>query len=104
MNKALMEMQQLAAKTQLNPVQTMDKIDSSSPQDFTQMLQTAISNVNEAQKHAGVLKKSFEVGDPSVDLPQVMLASQKAGVAFEAMIQVRNKLLQAYKDVMSMPV
>ena len=109
MNKAMLEMQRMAAQSQLKPMQPdllkPQNIDATgAPQNFTDMFQQAINSVNEVQKEAGALKKSFELGDPSVDLPQVMMASQKAGVAFEAMVQVRNKLLQAYKEVMSMPV
>ena len=102
-------MQRMAAQSQLKPVQddlmkSQNLETAGSTPDFTEMLKQAVNSVNEVQKEAGALKKSFDMGDPSVDLPQVMMASQKAGVAFEAMVQVRNKLLQAYKDVMSMPV
>ena len=98
-------MQRMAAQAQLQPVQT-NKIAAKegSPQDFGELLKTAVDSVNEAQQLSGKLKKSFEMGDPNVDLPQVMMASQKAGVAFKGMLEVRNQLLQAYKDVMSMPV
>ena len=104
MNKAMLEMQRMAAQSQMKPLETKTMDATAGPQNFTEMLQQAVNSVNEVQKESGSLKKSFEMGDPSVDLPQVMMASQKAGVAFEAMVQVRNKLLQAYKDVMSMPV
>lgn len=104
MNKAMLEMQRMAMQSQLKPMENQNQIAPGSPQNFTEMLQQAVESVNEVQKESSALKKSFELGDPSIDLPQVMMASQKAGVAFEAMVQVRNKLLQAYKDVMSMPV
>jgi flagellar hook-basal body complex protein FliE len=60
--------------------------------------------VNANQKASGDLQKRFEQGDPSVDLPEVMIAMQKSSVSFQAMTQVRNKLVEAYKDVMNMPV
>jgi len=104
MNKALMEMQRMAAQSKMEPVQTNRVPDEGSPQNFSELLKTAVDGVNEAQKLSGSLKKSYEMGDPNVDLPQVMMASQKAGVAFKGMLEVRNHLLQAYKDVMSMPV
>lgn len=71
---------------------------------FSTLLQDAIDAVNDAQMQSSKLKKAFEAGDPNVDLPQVMVASQKASVAFTAMLEVRGKLLKAYQDVMSMPV
>jgi len=50
------------------------------------------------------LSRSFEQGDPGVSLTQVMVASQKASVSFQAMTQVRNKLIDAYQEVMNMQV
>jgi flagellar hook-basal body complex protein FliE len=47
---------------------------------------------------------AFEMGDKSLSLADVMVAKEKAGIAFEATIQVRNKVLEAYKQIMSMPV
>ena len=72
--------------------------------DFQTMFSNAIDNVNEQQMHSSSLAKRFEKGDPQVDLPEVMIAAQKASVSFEAMKEVRNKLVEAYKDIMNMPV
>lgn len=102
MNQAMLEMQRMAANAQLKPTQSIP--DMNQPQNFTELLKTAVENVNELQQKSGQLKKAFELGDPNVDLPQVMVASQKAGLAFQAMLKVRNDLVQAYKDVMSMHV
>jgi len=71
---------------------------------FQTMFSNAINTVNETQMHSGKLAKRFEQGDPMVDLPEVMIAAQKAGVSFDAMKEVRNKLVDAYKDIMNMPV
>ena len=72
--------------------------------DFQSMFKNAIDTVNANQKVAGNLATRFEQGDPGVDLPEVMIALQKSSVSFQAMTQVRNKLAEAYKDVMNMPV
>ncbi len=77
---------------------------NTSPQSFAELMQSAVDNVNAAQKGSAALKKAFELGEAGVDLPQVMVASQKASIAFDAIVQVRKKLLEAYKDVMSMQV
>ncbi|MDF1762492.1 MAG: flagellar hook-basal body complex protein FliE [Oleibacter sp.] len=79
------------------------KSDNSIP-DFQSMFKNAIDKVNDNQKVAGNLATRFEQGDASVDLPEVMIALQKSSVSFQAMTQVRNKLVEAYKDVMNMPV
>lgn len=72
--------------------------------DFQTMFSNAIDGVNEKQMQSSSLAKRFERGDPQVDLPEVMIAAQKASVSFEAMKEVRNKLVEAYKDIMNMPV
>ena len=77
---------------------------NSSSSDFGSLLKDAIGSVNEIQQEAGGMKKAFELGDTSVSLAQTMVTTQKAGLAFDATLQVRNKLLEAYKEIMSMPV
>jgi flagellar hook-basal body complex protein FliE len=71
---------------------------------FGEMFQQAIGSVNNTQQQANTLATSFEQGDPGVSLAQVMVATQKASVSFQALTQVRNRLVEAYKDVMNMPV
>lgn len=71
---------------------------------FGEMFQQAISSVNSTQQQANQLATAFETGDPKVSLAQVMVASQKASVSFQALTQVRNRLVDAYKDIMNMPV
>ncbi len=72
--------------------------------DFAAMLKQSIDAVNQTQQTSGKLAQAFETGQSDVSLAEVMIASQKASVSFQAMLQVRNKLVDAYKDVMSMPL
>lgn len=72
--------------------------------DFAAMLKQSIDSVNQTQQTSSSLAKDFESGKADVSLAEVMIASQKANVSFQAMLQVRNKLVDAYKDVMSMPL
>lgn len=72
--------------------------------DFGSLLKQAINDVNEKQEISGKMKSAFESGSKTVNLAEVMVASQKADVSFKAMLQVRNKLVEAYKDVMNMPM
>lgn len=72
--------------------------------DFQTMFRNAIGAVNQNQQVASDVARRFEEGDPTIDLPQVMIAMQKSSVSFQAMTQVRNKLVEAYKDIMNMPV
>ncbi|MGC8697358.1 MAG: flagellar hook-basal body complex protein FliE [Halothiobacillus sp.] len=71
---------------------------------FSSLLTRAIGQVNDLQQTSSNLKTRFELGDPAVDLTQVMLAGQKASLGFNATLQVRNRLVQAYQDVLNMPI
>ena len=73
-------------------------------QDFNQLLSQALNNVNDLQGQSNELRTRLDMGDRSVNLSDVMIASQKASIAFEATVQVRNKVVDAYKTIMNMPV
>jgi flagellar hook-basal body complex protein FliE len=70
---------------------------------FTDALKSALDGVNASQTKAEDLSTAFERGEET-DVAKVMLARQEAGVAFEATLQVRNRLLSAYQDIMRMGV
>ena len=71
---------------------------------FGEMLSSAINNVNHLQSNSADLATRLEMGDTSVTLSDTVIAREKAGVVFEATVQVRNKLVDAYKEIMNMPV
>lgn len=71
---------------------------------FSELLGQAVGKVNEVQQDANHLATAFEMGESGVDLTDVMIATQKASLSFQGMTQVRNKLVQAYQDIMQMPV
>lgn len=70
---------------------------------FTDALKTALDHVSQTQGKADALSEGYEKGEVT-DVAKVMLARQEAGVAFEATLQVRNRLLSAYQDIMRMGV
>ena len=72
--------------------------------DFSAMLKNAVDNVNSLQKESSAMAQAYERGDENIDLPQVMIGLQKSSVSFEAMTQVRNKLVDAYEKIMNMPI
>ncbi|RYZ83206.1 MAG: flagellar hook-basal body complex protein FliE [Moraxellaceae bacterium] len=80
-------------------VDTPNKVPS-----FGDLMTKAINNVNDVQQKSSSMAEAYEKGVAGVDITDVMIASQKASVSFQAMVQVRNKLVEAYKDVMSMPI
>ncbi|MCB1947920.1 MAG: flagellar hook-basal body complex protein FliE [Burkholderiales bacterium] len=72
--------------------------------DFSQTLKAAIDKVNDVQQTAGQLSRDFVNGESNTDLHDVMISLQKANVSFQSMVQVRNKLVTAYQEIMNMQV
>jgi flagellar hook-basal body complex protein FliE len=72
--------------------------------DFSNVLKNSLDQVNRAQNDAVQLSKSFSVGDPDTNLQDVMISIQKSTIAFQQAVQVRNRLVQAYHDIMNMSV
>jgi flagellar hook-basal body complex protein FliE len=72
--------------------------------DFADVLKSSLDQVNDSQKAAAKMSQSFALGDNSVNLSDVMIAGQKASISFQTSIQVRNKLVSAYRDIMTMQV
>ncbi len=105
-NQVLAQMRVLAAQAQqgVQAPRAADESGAAAGPDFSTLLKRSIDAVNEVQQTSGDLKKRFELGDPSVSMVDIAIASEKSKVAFTAMTQVRNKLVQAYKDVMNMPI
>jgi flagellar hook-basal body complex protein FliE len=81
-----------------------DGTKSGSSIDFATALKTSLDQVNQSQAKAVELGKNFSLGDDSVNLSDVMVATQKASLSFQATVQVRNKLVSAYHDIMNMQV
>lgn len=104
-NQLLTQMRALQAQANDNVKPMPTQGDQGSERvDFSKAMQNAVSQVNELQQSSGDLKTAFEMGDPNVNLADVMIASQKASVAFEATLQVRNKMVEAYQEVMRMSI
>ncbi|MEH6393551.1 flagellar hook-basal body complex protein FliE [Pseudoalteromonas sp.] len=106
-NSALFqEMQSMALEAgrsnQVNNLPTQAQPTSSAQ--FGDLLSNALNTVNDLQANAKQKVTAVEMGDRNVSLADAMIASQKSSVAFEATVQVRNKLVEAYKEIMNMPV
>lgn len=97
------EMQRLASQD-IQPQQTLNTADQAAAPSFSNMFSQALNQVNELQQTSSGLQEAYIRGDGNVDITRVMVASQKSSIAFQAVVQVRNKLVEAYKDVMNMPV
>lgn len=71
---------------------------------FSEMLKATLEQVNNAQQQAGQLTEKFDLNTPDVNLHDVMMSLQKASLSFQTMVQVRNRLVSAYQEVMNMQV
>ncbi len=102
-NRLMLEMRSMQMEAMARPKVAAAPAEVGAPS-FSDMLGQAVNKVNETQQASSQLAEAFEIGKSGVDITDVMIASQKAGVSFQAITQVRNKLVQAYQDIMQMPV
>lgn len=72
--------------------------------EFAQILGRSIEQVNSLQQASSEMRQAFTAGEEGVDLAEVMIAGQKSRISFEAMVQVRNRLLEAYQQIQRMQV
>jgi flagellar hook-basal body complex protein FliE len=99
-SKVLSQMRALSSEIQGAPqVQP-----GSSAVKFGDVLRESIDAVNEQQSVASGLATKFESGDNDVSVAEVMISMQKASLSFQAMTEVRNRLVDAYQQVMNMPI
>lgn len=89
------------AQGNVNPVQAEKP---AAKADFAAALKASLDQVNNTQHKAEALGQRFAMGDESVNLSDVMISMQKASISFQATVQVRNKLVSAYHDIMNMQV
>jgi flagellar hook-basal body complex protein FliE len=71
---------------------------------FTSILKNGIDRVDSVQKQAQKTVTDFQRGVPGVELPQVMLDLQKSSITFRGAVEVRNKMVSAYQEIMNMPI
>ena len=99
-NQVLAQMRAMQALA--NPQATPEAVQGQG--NFSNLMQDSIREVNVAMQESRAMTTRFEMGDPSVSLAEVMVNSQKAGLQFQAVAEIRNRVLSAYKEVMNMPV
>jgi flagellar hook-basal body complex protein FliE len=108
MQSVLAQMRSLTAQAAARPIDVvggnaaaLGATAASQQSDFAATLKGAIDGVSGELQHANALQQQFVSGTGDVSLSDVMLASQKASLSFQAVLQVRNKLVSAYQDIMN---
>ncbi|WP_374338144.1 flagellar hook-basal body complex protein FliE [Methyloversatilis sp.] len=102
LNQMITELRSTAQAAAGKPVGKVEA--ASGGADFGEALKNAIEQVNAAQTEAREMSEGFISGSSEANLQDVMIASQKASLSFQQMVQVRNKLVNAYQDIMNMSV
>ena len=100
-NQVLAQMRSMASQAAAEPKSGTEAVGGSG---FSTLMSQSINEVNESVQASKALARQFESGDPSVSLAEVMVTAQKASLQFTGMTEVRNKLLNAYQEVMNMQV
>ncbi len=101
-DQMLSELRSVSQAAQNKPVQAADT--PAGGVNFADALNNALKDVSAAQSEARQMAQQFSAGDPNVNLQDVMVNLQKANLSFQQMVQVRNRLVTAYQDIMNMPV
>jgi flagellar hook-basal body complex protein FliE len=91
--------ERVSPKTTVEP----KKADNAEEGNFGQLLSDFVNSVNDLHHESGQIQEDFLACEP-VELHQVMVKAEEAGVATELLIEIRNKLIDAYSELMRMPV
>jgi len=96
----LAQMRAMAAQAQGQAAQAPTA--TTNQESFADLLKQSVDKVNMTQQEANRLADAFQQGDPDVKMADLMVALQKSNVSFQAMLQIRNKLVNAYQEIMNM--
>lgn len=97
----LAQMRAVADAASSSPARTQPAADAGG---FAAALKSSLERVSTLQNDSAAQARSFQLGAPDVSLNDVMIDMQKASIAFQATVQVRNRLVAAYQEIASMPV
>lgn len=100
-DQMLSELRSVSQAAQNKPVQGAE---AAGGVNFADVLNNTLKDVSAASQDARAMAQDFSAGDPNVNLQDVMVNLQKANLSFQQMVQVRNRLVSAYQDIMNMPV
>ncbi|QKJ65647.1 flagellar hook-basal body complex protein FliE [Deefgea piscis] len=95
---------ELRSMSALASGQPVAKATEAGAPDFAELLKQSIDQVNQVSQGAQAQQAAFQSGDSDANLQDVMVSLQKASLSFQTMVQVRNKLVTAYQEVMNMQV
>ena len=103
-DSVLAQMRAVMALAQGGTVQAPTAASSTGSVDFANVLKSSLDGVAQAQNTAENMQKAFVLGDDKVSLSDTMISMQKANIEFQTTVQVRNKMVAAYNDIMNMSI
>lgn len=105
-NEIMSKIRELSNKSNVFPTKEVSPTSSAGGgfESVLSVAKQAVSQVNDLQTASEAVKTAYITGDGDVSMSQVIAASQKSKLAFEGLLVVRNKILEAYKEVMNMQV
>lgn len=104
LREQMQEQQRIQQQQPVEQLKQANEVQETEKTSFGETLKGAVDHVNELQQTSSDLKTRYTEGDPDVDITRVMVAGEKSSVAFEATVQVRNRVVQAYETIMNMPI
>ena len=102
-NSLYSQMQNMAVEAIGNKNNVVPSVNQSS-NSFGDLLTNALESVTDLHKDAGKKTTDFILGESKISLAEIMISRSKAGIASEATMQIRNKAIEGYKEIMNMPV
>ena len=103
-DSVLAQMRSVMAAAQGGSTQASSATGASGSIDFSNVLKSSLDGVANAQNRAQEMQQAFVMGDDKVSLSDTMISMQKANIEFQTTVQVRNKMVAAYNDIMNMQV
>ena len=104
LDQVLAQLRGAAARAGINGETTSAAVAGGKTTDFAGVLKASLNHVNERQQQATNLARDFELGVPGASLQDVMVSIQKANISFQQTVQVRNRMVSAYHEIMNMQV
>ncbi len=101
---AQMRVMEAQAKAQITEPGAINQANNVNGPDFSELLANQINQVNDTMQASGKMAAAFEKGEADISMAQLMVQMEKSSVSFQAMTQIRNRLLSAYQEIMNMPV
>lgn len=103
-DSVLAQIRSLSAQIKPHQPTPADETAAAGGPSFASLVKQGLDQVNQTQQKANDMATAFQRGTPGVDLAQVMIESQKASVSFRAVTEVRNRMVNAYQDIMNMQI